>query len=101
MSRSWLSDWEPEELVVFTQDHRLRIKRERCSTCIFRPGNLMELREGRLQDMTDATDATDSNVICHQTIATEAGALCAGSVERRAGQQVRIFGRLNSIELVE
>jgi hypothetical protein len=79
----------------------LHVMREQCSTCIFRPGNKMQLREGRMRDLTAQTDASDSNVICHQTLDQDVGALCAGSVDRRAGQMVRIAERFNGIEYVE
>ena len=75
----------------------LHIMREQCSTCIFRAGNLMHLNEGRLKDMTDQTDAGDTNVVCHQTLDREVGAFCKGSVDRAAGQMVRIAERLGAI----
>jgi hypothetical protein len=73
---------------------------ERCSTCIFRPGNLMRLNPGRLADLTGQTDAADTNVVCHQTLDEPIGAFCRGSVERRAGQAVRIAERLGVIKEV-
>ena len=41
--------------------------RERCSTCIFRPGNLMSLKEGRLADVVAKNRETGSMLICHHT----------------------------------
>lgn len=78
----------------------LRVMREQCSTCIFRSGNPMQLRPGRVKDMTDQTDRADSNVVCHQTLGGE-GALCKGSVDRQPGQMMRIAYRLNAIEWIE
>jgi hypothetical protein len=43
----------------------LHVMRTQCSTCIFRPGNKMQLREGRMRDLTAQTDARDSNVRTH------------------------------------
>jgi hypothetical protein len=73
---------------------------EQCSTCIFRPGNLMNLDEGRLKDLTDSTDRGDTNVVCHQTLDQRVGAFCKGSVDRRAGQAVQLAERLPFIEYV-
>ena len=83
-----------------TYDRRgLHVMAEQCSTCIFRPGNLMHLNEGRLADMTASTDAGDTNVICHQTLDRKVGALCRGSVDRRPGQAAQIAERLGVIVL--
>lgn len=38
-----------------------------CSTCVFRPGNLMRLHPGRLKDIVDANVATGTLLICHNT----------------------------------
>lgn len=60
----------------------------------------MDLRDGRLADLTASTDAGDTNVVCHQTLDGE-GAFCRGSVDRRPGQLVRLAERLGLIEWVE
>ena len=52
-----------------------------------------------LADLTSSTDAADGNVICHQTLDRDVGALCRGSVDRRAGQLVQVAGRLGCIVL--
>jgi hypothetical protein len=78
-------------------DAGVHVMAERCASCIFRPGNLMHLRAGRMADLTQQTDAADTNVICRQTLDRPVGAFCAGSVERRAGQAVRMAYRLSMI----
>lgn len=40
---------------------------ERCSTCIFRPGNLMRLRPGRLAEVVTRNRETGSLLMCHKT----------------------------------
>lgn len=96
-----MMDWDEEE-----EDPRppptwdakgFYVMAEQCSTCIFRPGNLMHLSEGRLKDMTDTTDREDNNVICHQTLDDKVGAVCKGSADRRAGQALRIAERLSYV----
>lgn len=78
----------------------LYVKAEQCSTCIFRPGNLMSLQAGRVKGMTEDTDRNDTNVICHQTLDQPVGAMCKGSVDRRPGQVVRIAERIGHLRLV-
>jgi len=78
----------------------MRVMAEQCSTCIFRPGNKMRLRAGRLRQMVRETRATDSNVICHQTLNEPLGAVCRGSLEEHMGQLARIAYRLNAVEEV-
>ena len=78
----------------------LYVKAEQCSTCIFRPGNLMSLNAGRMRDLTEGCDRNDTNVICHQTLDQPVGAFCKGSVDRRAGQVVRIAQRIGHLRLV-
>jgi hypothetical protein len=77
---------------------------ERCDTCIFRPGNLMDLNKGRLAEMIEATDRRDTNVICHKSHSVSGDlrldALCKGSVDRRPGQMVRIMSRFGGVQYV-
>jgi len=71
----------------------LFVMEERCDTCIFRPGNLMDLNKGRLADLIESTDEGDTNVICHKSRsvsgAIHTDAWCKGSVDRRPGKAVR------------
>jgi hypothetical protein len=60
----------------------LRVLAEQCSTCIFRPGNLMHLNAGRLKDMTESVVASQTYVICHQTLDQPLGAVCRGSYDK-------------------
>jgi hypothetical protein len=68
---------------------------EQCKTCIFRPGNLMHLEDGRLEEMCAITDTKDDNVICHQSEGLMGNirckAWCKGSVDRRPGFAVRFM----------
>lgn len=47
---------------------RLHVLARRCDTCIFRPGNLMQLAEGRVAGMVDQALANDSVIPCHSTL---------------------------------
>jgi hypothetical protein len=58
----------------------MHVQAEKCSTCIYRPGNLMRLQEGR-KDQMEADAIRDGGVIpCHQTIhgAREQESVCRG-----------------------
>ncbi|MEV0649993.1 hypothetical protein AB0I28_32520 [Phytomonospora sp. NPDC050363] len=45
-----------------------RVLTGECSTCIFRPGNLMALRSGRVKDLVQAALADETFIVCHQTL---------------------------------
>ena len=59
----------------------LRVCAEMCSDCVFRPGNLMHLRPGRLAGMVRDSLAADSCIPCHQTLDGER-AVCRGFWDR-------------------
>ena len=40
----------------------------KCSTCVFRPGNLMHLNEGRIEEMVSHSLENDTVFACHQTL---------------------------------
>jgi hypothetical protein len=47
------------------------VKAEKCSTCIFRSGNPMYLKPGRVKQMVEQC-GPDGFVICHQTLTHDA-----------------------------
>lgn len=49
-------------------DGRPRLLSERCSTCVFRKGNLMSLRPGRLADLIASNVRAGAALTCHQTL---------------------------------
>jgi hypothetical protein len=50
------------------RDGRVHVQAQMCSTCIFRPGNLMDLNAGRVRSMVDEAREHDSAIVCHQTL---------------------------------
>lgn len=50
------------------RDGAVHVLSERCSTCVFRPGNLMSLQPGRLADLVEQNRSRDTAFACHQTI---------------------------------
>jgi hypothetical protein len=89
--------------------HRPRLLSRQCETCIFRPGNLIRLRRGRLKDMVaGALQQGSQGVICHDTLSYGAhpdhgGALCRGFYDAYGPQSnfVRIMERLGGFTEVE
>ena len=51
------NDEDEESFTPVYDKAGLHVMAEPCSTCIFKPGNLMRLSKGRVKDMTDSTDA--------------------------------------------
>lgn len=81
----------------------MRVMSEQCSTCIFRPGNLMHLNTGRLADMVSSVKATESYVICHDTLdlPLRKRAICKGSFDRIKTTIIQLAERMGFIELVD
>jgi hypothetical protein len=76
-----------------------RLLTEQCATCIFRPGNLMHLRPGRLRELTRETVAGDGYIVCHSTLPGAAAddvkpAICRGFANRYSTNALRVFERL-------
>lgn len=57
---------------------QVHVLAERCGTCIFRPGNLMRLRPGRVSQMVAYARDADTAITCHETMHTVAPAVCRG-----------------------
>lgn len=50
------------------RDGNIHVLDGKCSTCIFRPGNLMHLSEGFVEKMVDDALADNTIIVCHQTL---------------------------------
>jgi hypothetical protein len=72
-------------------DEGVRVCAQECSTCIFKPGNLMFLRGGRVKDMVDTARADNAAIVCHKTLSGKK-AICRGWFSR-FGRDT-IMGRL-------
>jgi hypothetical protein len=59
------------------RDGKIHVQADKCGTCIFRPGNLMHLKPGRVAEMVQTSLADDSAITCHQTLDGD-NALCSG-----------------------
>lgn len=67
-------------------DGKVHVQSEKCVTCIFRPGNLMNLEPGRVKEMVDGAVAGSSVIPCHKTTygQTEQEATCRGYYDAHA-----------------
>lgn len=89
-------------------DGGLPVLREKCATCIFRPGNRMHLRPGRVDDMVREALANGGHITCHATLAycdpQPAGeAVCRGfyDVHGPDSNLIRIAHRLGVVREVD
>lgn len=84
------------------RDGKVHVCEQMCSTCIFRPGNLMHLEPGRVTGMVKEAVEGESTIVCHQTLDTDANAACRGFVDRYTKDvaTLQIAFRLNLVEEV-
>jgi hypothetical protein len=96
------------EQSCMSQSGKPRVLSEQCATCIFRPGNPMNLKEGRLMSMVnDANREGNQGVICHDTLTygpfpEYGGALCRGFYDSygHLNNFIRIMERLGGFDEV-
>lgn len=72
----------------------VRVCADRCTTCIFRPGNLMSLEPGRVASMLKEAVADEGHIVCHKTLGTKAPAICAGFATHPTGRMASLALRL-------
>lgn len=82
----------------------VRLCGQKCPTCIFRPGNLMHLQEGRLQDMVDSALAADGagSIVCHDTLDEPRNAICRGfwDAYKDRVQLLQVAARMGFVKLI-
>ncbi|MCC9309098.1 hypothetical protein LN042_18760 [Kitasatospora sp. RB6PN24] len=86
----------------------VRVLADLCTTCIFRPGNLMRLQPGRVRHMVRAALAAGGHIPCHSTLpgvapAGTKAAICRGFANAYGRQilALRIGAALGTILEVE
>lgn len=86
-------------------DGKVHVMPEKCSTCIFRPGNLMRLQPGRVKEMVDGALANQSVIPCHKTIygEREQEAVCRGFYDAHGSRvpALRLAAAMDVIEEVD
>lgn len=83
----------------------VRVLSDMCATCILRPGNLMHLEPGRLQDMVTEARQAEGYIICHRTLpygghGQPGEALCRGFYDRFSTQFTQVMSRLGAMREV-
>lgn len=79
------------------RDGKVHVLAERCSTCVFRPGNLMTLSDGRLRDLIDQNLKADAALTCHKTIGHDP-AVCRGFFDAYETTPLRLAKAFRIIE---
>jgi hypothetical protein len=90
-------------------DGKPRVLSGQCSTCVGRPGNLMQLRPGRLRKMVqEAVNSGGGGIICHQTLSYGShpgfgGAVCRWFYDHYGHlcNLIRIYERLGGFTEVD
>ena len=75
-----------------------------CGTCIFRPHNVMDLQEGRVEGMVEQCLKKDTAIICHETMDDkQKHAVCRGfySLHWQDVWPLRLARAFNKLEEVE
>jgi hypothetical protein len=62
------------------RDDKVHVNVRMCDTCIFRPGNLMSLSPGRVEEMVKESIESGVAIVCHDTLNTrpKMNAVCRG-----------------------
>lgn len=80
------------------RDGYVHVCREMCTTCVFRPGNLMQLRPGRVRGMVDQAKAHETAIICHKTLDGD-NAVCRGFFDHHPTTPLQLAERLGLVRL--
>ena len=84
------------------RDGRIHVLSEKCSTCVFRPQNLMHLAPGRLKDLVESNVENGSALTCHQTLPygeyDAEPAVCRGFYDAHKTYPLQLADRLGKVE---
>ncbi|WP_067469743.1 hypothetical protein [Nocardia amamiensis] len=81
---------------IVYSDNQVRVCEDKCTTCIFRPENLMMLRPGRRAQMVREAIRNEGHITCHSTLDQERSAICRGFADLPAAQQRSLALRLGA-----
>jgi len=91
----WHNEPMRRSRMVF-RDGKVHVCARMCDTCIFRPGNLMYLEDGRVESMVREATGNESCITCHETLSGYQ-AVCRGFFDRHATAPLQIADRLGYI----
>ncbi|WP_406205408.1 hypothetical protein OH807_30805 [Kitasatospora sp. NBC_01560] len=74
---------QPSPPVADPLTGEVRVLSDLCTTCVYRPGNLMHLAPGRLRQLAREALAKNGHIVCHSTLPALAppgtkAAICRG-----------------------
>ena len=74
------------------REGEVHVVSKRCSTCIFRAGNLMQLEPGRVKSMVRSALDHHSAIICHATLVDDDqnNAVCKGFFDSYKNQSISL-----------
>ena len=78
---------------------KVHVMKHMCASCIFRPGNLMRLEDGRVNQMVKDATKAQSCIPCHQTTFGQAkgNAVCRGFFEQHPTASLQVAQRLGFV----
>lgn len=83
------------------RDGKVHVLDAMCATCVFRPGNVMQLTDERFREITEGNAAADSALTCHSTLYRDDvdQAVCFGFWKRyrSASLPLRLAGALPGV----
>lgn len=77
---------------------KVHVQNRMCDTCIFRPGNLMNLSEGTVEMMVAESVKDDASIPCHETLGGTDNSVCRGCFDRHKTTPLQIAERLGVVE---
>ncbi len=85
------------------RNNRVHVMAKMCDNCIFRPGNPMNLRRGRVAQMVSWCKRNEGSIPCHKTTygQAEGEAVCRGFFEKHKTQALQVAERMGLIEWQE
>lgn len=89
----------PAEGMGPARDGGVFVMERKCDTCIFHPGNLMDLSRGRVGDMKRSSDERGTCIVCHETMNSPRAAVCRGYYESHRSRLLQIAERMDLIKL--
>jgi len=91
-----MEEWTGPGIRPPYRDGKVHVCAAKCPTCIFRPGNLMRLEAGRVQEMVQGALADDSAIICHDTLDGDQ-AVCRGFHDAYSTTPLQLAERLGML----
>jgi hypothetical protein len=79
------------------RNRKVHVQKGMCATCIFRPGNLMNLHPGTVEQLVAGSVKNDAAIPCHETL-DGGNSVCRGFFDRHKTTPLQIAERLKLVE---